>query len=301
LKEKFEAVYPEEGDYKFWGNANDWVARGIIQECITLYNSGQYNNAQWLDPHLKLFNAANLYFTSVFPHVTGMSMCMINFNAQHKWTANRGFYTSMQTFKDYYPLNFKANAEDGGWNPKFYNDTFGGFSINWPYTSQKNKYDEAGEIVGQESVLCGDWMLPKYMWHVGQTIDVYPVMTKNIDQNDKPEKVTIDKKTMQQTKFDFAGNINYKLTTVSIGKDVADGHKDIYVMGESNKEIIVGGKFREGVMLVNFATKEYPANNGRRPQFNKANAYRVQQFFNGLIEKGFVTTFTGEDGAALFK
>merc|ERR1719397_20065 len=37
LKEKFEAVYPEEGNYKFWGNANDWVARGIIQECITLY------------------------------------------------------------------------------------------------------------------------------------------------------------------------------------------------------------------------------------------------------------------------
>jgi len=300
FKERFENVYPEESPYTYWGHPHDFLARGIIQECITLYRDGQFNNAQWINgPYLKLFNAGNLLFTSVLPHATGMSMCMINYNKKNRWTPNRGFYTSMQTRSEYYPLNFKANAEDG-WKPEFYNSTFGGFAINWPYKVQAKKYDEAGEVIGTEPKMCGDWILPQLLWHVenGEQLTQYPVMTTNITQEHKPEKFEVTKKKLLQTKFDFAGNVNYKLTIIKIGKELVDGHKDIYVMGESNKEIICAGKFREGIMIINFATKEHPPNQGRRPQLNKANAYRVQQFFAGLIEKGFLTTFAGDDAIA---
>lgn len=300
FKEKFETAYPEEAPYRFWGHLHEFEARGVIQECITLYRDGQFNSPQWQQgAYLKLFNAGNLLFTSLFPHATGMSMCLINYNEQNRWTANRGFYTAMQTRSEYYPLNFNANS-DNGWNPKFYNDTFGGFAINWPYTAQKKKYDEAGEEVGKEEKLCGDWVLPQMMWHAdnGKELSQYPIMTENITQDHQPQKFKVNKLKLQQTKFDFAGNINYKLTTINIGKDLVDGHKDIYVMGESNKEIICAGKFREGIMIINFATKEYPANKGRQSQLNKANSYRVQQFFTGLIEKNIVTTFAGDDALA---
>jgi len=299
IKERFEDSYPEDAEYHFWGNANAWEARGAIQECLTLYNYGQFNNAQWLGgPYLKLFNAGNLLFTAVFPHVTGMSMCMINYNVEHQWTPNRGFYTSMKAHSpEYYPLNFKANAEDG-WHPKFYQDNFGGFAINWPYTVQKPKYDEGGEVIGKEDKLAGDWVLPFYLWNIGEEVTQYPIKTDNVNANDVPEKFTVNKLKIQQSKFDFAGNVDYKMKQLEIGKDKVDGHRDVYFMAEANKEVLVAAKFREGIMIVNFATKEYPAGQGRKCQWNKNNAYRVQQFFAGLIEKNIVTTFAGDDAVA---
>jgi len=296
INQRFEDAYGEDGPYKFWGNANKWDARGAIQECLNLYNYGQFNNAQWLGgPFLKLFNAGNLLFTCVFPHVTGMSMCMINYNDQNKWTWNRGFYTSMCA-KDqaYYPLNFKANADDG-WKPEFYNNTFQGFQINYPYKSHKVKYDEGGEPIGKEAELCGDWILPFYLWNIGEEVTMYPVKTDNVNANDPTEKFTVNKLKIQQSKYDFAGNMGYKVKTLNIGKEKVDGHKDVYFMAEANKEIICAAKFREGIMIVNFATKEYPGDQGRRPQWNKNNAYRVQQFFARLVEKNIVTMFGGDD------
>jgi len=238
-------------------------------------------------------------FTSVFPHVTGVSMCLINYNAQNKWTPNRGFYTAMMTPKEYYPLNFKANAEEGGWNPKFYNDapTPTGFCLQWPYKAKKDTYDDGGNVNGSEEVLCGDWILPELMWNVenGQELAQYPVTDKNVTADMTPEKFKVDKMKLVQTKFDFAGNIGYKFGMIKIGKELVDGHKDIYVMAEANKEIICAGKFREGIMMFNFATKTHPKGKGRPPLMNKANSYRCQQVFADLISKGFLTTFGGED------
>jgi len=299
MKETFEEVYGEDGPYKYWGNPNPWAARGIIQECCNLYRDQQnfQANPVWFTDHyLKLFNAGHLLFTSVFPHVTGISMCMLNYNEQNKWTPNRGFYAQMMTPKEYYPLNFKANEEDG-WHPKFYNDTHTGFCLQWPYTSSKDTYDDGGNVVGKEQVLCGDWILPQLMWHIdnGQELTRYPVTDKNVTADMTPEKFKVDKMKLVQTKFDFAGNIGYKFGMIKIGKELVDGHKDIYVMAEANKEIICAGKFREGIMMFNFATKTHPKGKGRPPLMNKANSYRCQQVFADLISKGFLTTFGGED------
>jgi len=303
LAAKFDAAYGDDAaiPYRWWGNPNGWVAKGVIQECVKIYREGQFNNQQWLGgPYLKVFNAGHMFFTSVFPHATGMSLCLINYNSAHAKTANRGFYTDMQSRSDYYPLNFKANEEDG-WKPQFHNNQFGGFGINWPYKALKNKYDDAGEVQGKEEVLCGEWLLPQMLWNVGKEIKRYPIQLETLTGAETAEAVKCDKNTLRQTKFDFAGNINYKLTTINIGKDEVDGHRDVYVMGESNKEIIVAGKFREGILIANFATKEHPPNKGRKCQFNKANAYRVQQFFAGLIEKGFVTCFAEDSLQSCFK
>lgn len=304
LAEKFNEAYPEEAPYKHWGNPNAWVARGIMQELLQLYNANQYADAAWHNnvPHLKLFNAGNLLFSSVLPHATGMSFCMINYMENSQWSPNRGFYTSMKTMADYYPLNFKANADDG-WKPELYNNTLTGFEIQWPYTANKPKYDDGGELVGTEKVLCGDWILPFHMWNAGNTVKQYPILNANMTQDDmaKGEDVKITENFMKQQKYDFAGNIKYKLTKCEMSSDAYEGHRDIYIMGESNKEIICAGKFREGIMIVNFATKEYPKNQGRRPQMNKANSYRVKQFFGSMIEKGYVTTFGGDATAAMYK
>jgi len=308
IQEKFNEVYPEDQAYKHWGNPHNWEARGIIQEHLYLYHTGEYAHAQWQSgPFLKLFNAGNLLFTSVFPHVTGMSMCMINYykdNQAEIWGPNRGFYTSMQTMKDYYPLNFKANEEKDGWKPTFkYPHT--GFALQLPYTAEKPVYDEGGDVIGKKPELCGDWILPFHMWNAGLDAEQRPVADEGINANNMAEypatKVKVTEQFMKTQKYDFAGNLKYKLTKVEISKESFEGHHDIYIMGESNKEIICGAKFREGIMLVNFATKEYPKNEGRHPQMNKANAYRVKQFFGGLIEKGFVTTFGGDATADMFK
>jgi len=305
LAEKFNETYPEEGPYKHWGNPNAWVARGIMQELLQLYNTQQYADAAWHNnvPHLKLFNAGNLLFSSVLPHATGMSFCMINYMENGQWGPNRGFYTSMKTMADYYPLNFKANADDG-WKPEFYNNTpLTGFEIQWPYTANKPVYDEGGDLTGTAKELCGDWVLPFHMWNAGKTVKQYPILAANMTQDDmaKGEDVKITESFMKQQKYDFAGNIKYKLTKCEMSSDAYDGHRDIYIMGEANKEIICAGKFREGIMIVNFATKEYPKNQGRRPQMNKANSYRVKQFFGSMIEKGYVSTFGGDATAAMYK
>jgi len=305
LAEKFNEAYPEENPYKHWGNPNKWVARGIMQELLQLYNKDNYADAGWHNgvPHLKLFNAGNLLFTSVLPHVTGMSFCMINYMEASQWTPNRGFYTSMKTLADYYPLNFKANADDG-WKPAFYkNMPLTGFEMQWPYTAEKPVFDEAGEMTGTAKELCGDWILPFHMWNAGNSVKQYPILDANMTQDDmaKGEDVKITESFMKQQKYDFAGNIKYKLTKCEMSSDAYDGHRDIYIMGETNKEIICAGKFREGIMIVNFATKEYPKGEGRRPQMNKANSYRVKQFFGSMIEKGYLTTFGGDATAAMYK
>jgi len=306
LQDKFNEAYPEEGPYRHWANPHLFEARGAIQEHLQLYNAGEYAGAAWQGgPHLKLFNAGHLLFSTVYPHVSGMSICMINYMENQKWMPNRGFYTSMQSLKGYYPINFKANAEDG-WKPTFNAQApFSGFSLQWPYTAEKPTYDEAGEMIGTKPELCGDWVLPFHMWNAKLDVDQYPVLGENLTQanlaQNTPTKVKVSEQFMKTQKYDFAGNIKYKLTKAEISKEAFDGHHDIFIMGESNKEIICGAKFREGIMLVNFATKEYPKGEGRRPQMNKANAYRVKQFFGGLIAKGMVTTFGGDATADMFK